>query len=387
MQEQSYTKTGDNFEHSPLPSPAFSPLGHIPLTSHLARRFGEERMDSSFFSSLGQALANGKIDTPYPWKKAPALWVIQEGALLCTDAQGQHPLDASAFFNLPALAQLTLAEQTRAVLIYAGEINRQAQAQPVLVVISELENYLKDKHPVFTGHSGEEISAASYLAQISGGYWVPARTLAETEYASGQAEPDSHSHGELMVAALALASWHRSARFDPASGEETLLAQAGWSRTTGSGRELFPRTDPAVITAVTALHQGHEKLLLGSARAWEENRFSTFAGFVEAGESLESAVARELLEECGAQVESMQYMGSQPWPFPRSLMLGFRAVISNPQTVKADGQEIREIRWFTRAELLQALDTQEVVLPSHASISRKLIDDFLYQHRASPQSD
>lgn len=182
---------------------------------------------------------------------------------------------------------------------------------------------------------------------------------------------------EWAVLAVSVARWLRDSRFCPACGAETELAQAGWSRHCPScGRQHFPRTDPAVIVAVT--DAAGDRLLLGSNAAWPQGRYSCFAGFAEAGESLESAVQREVAEEAGVHVEAPLYQGSQPWPYPRSLMLGFRAVASDPDEAEADGEEIAEVRWFSRAQIDDALAGHgEITLPGPVSIAHRLIVQWL----------
>src|SRR5690606_28828848 len=143
-------------------------------------------------------------------------------------------------------------------------------------------------------------------------------------------------------------------------------------RAAGETREVFPRTDPAIIVAVV---DADDRLLLGSNAMWEVNRYSLLAGFVEPGESLEAAVAREVFEESGVRVVDPVYLGSQPWPFPSSLMLGFRALAdpAGSWELRPDGAEILELRWFTREELRQARETgpdAAVILPGGASIAR-----------------
>lgn len=115
-----------------------------------------------------------------------------------------------------------------------------------------------------------------------------------------------------------------------------------------------------------------DRLLLGSAHRRESSRFSTFAGFVEAGESLEDAVVREVQEEAGIVIEQVKYAGSQPWPFPRSLMVGFFAHTSNTDAI-ADDEEIREVRWFTRQQLHDQVVSGAVKLPPRSSVSHALI--------------
>lgn len=182
---------------------------------------------------------------------------------------------------------------------------------------------------------------------------------------------------ELLVEAIAVAGWLRDARFCPTCGGGTELRQAGWSRRCLScGREHFPRTDPAVIVAVESADG--DRLLLGANANWGGRMFSCFAGFVEAGESLESTVHREIEEESGVRLAALRYVSSQAWPFPRSLMLGFRAVVDDEAAARADGEEIIDVRWFTRDEISSALAGDGPVgLPGPASIARALIVDWL----------
>jgi NAD+ diphosphatase len=180
----------------------------------------------------------------------------------------------------------------------------------------------------------------------------------------------------LFTQALALANWHGTAAFSPATGEPTTIAQAGWVRVDPStGRENHPRTDPAVIVAVL---DDDDRILLGSNVEWDANRFSLLAGFVEPGESLEAAVIREIFEEAGVVVTDPEYRGSQPWPFPASLMLGFEARIAPgmPSDPRPDGTELRELRWFTREQLTAEVEAGTVILPGTASIARAIIEDW-----------
>lgn len=180
-----------------------------------------------------------------------------------------------------------------------------------------------------------------------------------------------------FVEALSLGRWLLDAPFCPACGTRTDLGDAGWSRRCPHcGRQHFPRTDPAVIVAITSATDP-DVLLLGSNALWGADRFSCFAGFVEAGESLESAVRREVAEESGIDVGAVTYRGSQAWPYPRSLMVGFLAVAHDDAAARADGEEIAAVRWFTRDEIGRALEGEgDVVLPGRASIAHRLIADW-----------
>jgi NAD+ diphosphatase len=180
----------------------------------------------------------------------------------------------------------------------------------------------------------------------------------------------------LFTEALALANWHASYAFSPRTGNASIPDAAGWTRRDpDTGHELFPRTDAAIIVGIT---DDDDRMLLGSNALWEKNRFSLLAGFVEPGESLEAAVVREVFEESGVQVVDPVYKGSQPWPFPASLMVGFRArVAPGGSTVgRPDGEEILELRWFSREELAAANASGEIRLPGPTSIARAIIDDW-----------
>ena len=187
----------------------------------------------------------------------------------------------------------------------------------------------------------------------------------------------SSRDASAFVEALSLGRWLLDAPFCPACGARTDLGDAGWSRRCPNcGRQHFPRTDPAVIVAITSA-EDPDALLLGSNALWGPERFSCFAGFVEAGESLETAVRREVFEESGIAVGAVAYHGSQAWPYPRSLMVGFLATARDDAAARADGEEIAAVRWFTRDEIGRALAGEgEVVLPGRASIAHRLISDW-----------
>jgi NAD+ diphosphatase len=175
----------------------------------------------------------------------------------------------------------------------------------------------------------------------------------------------------LLTHAVALANWHRVATHCPRCGSVTELATAGHSRRCpADGSEHFPRSDPAVIMAVT---DADDRCLLARNVQWPARRVSVLAGFVEPGESAEQAVAREVFEETGIVVASVSYAGSQPWPMPHNLMLGFRATASGTQ-IQVDADEIAEARWYSRAELRACLISGELIMPPSVSISRWLIE-------------
>jgi NAD+ diphosphatase len=198
--------------------------------------------------------------------------------------------------------------------------------------------------------------------------------------------------GALLAYARAMMSWHRRHLYCGVCGAPTRAQDAGHLRVCtaeGCESQIFPRTDPAVIMLVHSEpepgerddHRLGDHCLLGRQAAWPPGVFSTLAGFVEPGESLENAVAREVFEETGVKTSSADYHSSQPWPFPSSIMLGFYAT-AVPGEVSVDGDELQEARWFERAELVELVARREVRFPPPMSIARRLIDDWLADESA-----
>lgn len=178
--------------------------------------------------------------------------------------------------------------------------------------------------------------------------------------------------------AIGLAEWHWATRFCPRCGGGLESINEGHElRCTSCGKSQFPRTDPAVIMAITSGEPGSddERILLGRHESWPEGRFSTLAGFCEPGETLEDAVRREVMEETGVLVGEVTYFGNQPWPLPASLMLGFtgRALT---REIEVDGTEVSEARWFSRADLRGETE-QGIVVPAGVSISSSLMESWL----------
>ena len=177
----------------------------------------------------------------------------------------------------------------------------------------------------------------------------------------------------LLVQAIGIIEWHERNRFSPLTGAPTTIERAGWvQRDTTTGMDIFPRTDPAVIMLV---HDGAGRLVLGRQAIWPPGRYSILAGFVEPGESAEAAVAREVEEEVGLRVTDVRYVGSQPWPFPQSLMLGFVARAESAGDLVLDPDEIEEAHWFSREQLLEGDGLS--ALPPAVSIARNIIDRWL----------
>jgi NAD+ diphosphatase len=177
---------------------------------------------------------------------------------------------------------------------------------------------------------------------------------------------------EAAVAATAKAvfEWQNRHRFCSACGQPSQPAEAGWKRICASCRaEHFPRTDPVVI--MLAVHDG--RCLVGRQAAWPANRFSALAGFMEPGESIEEACARELKEEAGLETLSVAYHSSQPWPWPSSLMIGLTAEVSSAQAAP-DHTELEEVRWLTREEAREVLaGRHEIHAPRPMAIAHQLL--------------
>ena len=175
----------------------------------------------------------------------------------------------------------------------------------------------------------------------------------------------------ISMQATALSNWHRSHPHCSRCGAETESSLGGSVRVCVKDQsQHHPRTDSAVIVLVK---DKDDRILLGHQPIWPDGRFSTFAGFLEPGETFEQCVEREVFEESGVKVNEIKYLGSQPWPFPASIMIAFSAVVEDPSTAKADGVEITEVRWFSRDELKSSVADGSLLLPPTISVARKMI--------------
>ncbi|WP_024877588.1 NAD(+) diphosphatase [Saccharomonospora piscinae] len=181
----------------------------------------------------------------------------------------------------------------------------------------------------------------------------------------------------LLTTAVALRNWHRRARHCARCGGPARLRQFGWaSRCEQCGREEYPRTDPAVICLVhDDVGVNGEHVLLARQPEWPPRRYSVLAGFVEAGESLERCVEREIREEVGVAVRDVRYLGSQPWPFPRSLMTGFAARADAGAAITPADGEIAEALWLPRERVRAALagEDPDLLLPGGSSIANVMV--------------
>jgi NAD+ diphosphatase len=264
----------------------------------------------------------------------------------------------------------TWADPATRVLLVAGSRLRPVDGEIEWLGTSEVPD---SGRRVLLGESGGAAHFALILepedAPGEREEWLPLRAVL---FGIAESSPDQ---APFLFHAIGLAEWHFATRFCPRCAGELVSETSGHSlRCVGCGKQQFPRTDPAVIMAITYGEPGapDEAVLLGRHANWPETRWSTLAGFCEPGETLEDAVRREVYEEVGVTVGEVEYFGSQPWPLPASLMLAFtgRAITTE---IHVDGAEIAEARWFTRAELASEGAAGRVLVPTGISISSSLL--------------
>jgi NAD+ diphosphatase len=263
--------------------------------------------------------------------------------------------------------------KTRVLLMSGLEVLVSGGDQPsaLLLTVAELGEPLPETAIFLGEHEGAGLFATEVGASAPpNGRFVEVRAIG--------ARLPAREAGWLAYA-RALAHWHSRHRFCGVCGGPTVSDQGGHLRRCEScGAQHFPRSDPAVIVLVTHLHPEHgERCLLGRSARFPAGMYSTLAGFVEPGESLEETVRREIYEEAGVELTDVQYRSSQPWPFPASLMLGFRARAKSDR-LRIDPEELVAAGWYTRAELIDP-ERRPVQLPNPDSIARHLIEDWLFE--------
>lgn len=269
--------------------------------------------------------------------------------------------------------QLWADPATRILPIFQGSA---LLASPTALALLPVDAVPAGELRVYLGRSTSETSPEPAGTPIVAVLLEDAGHLAEAEWGNLRALGDvlSDRDAGIFTEALGILNWHGSHRFSPRTGEATVAEKGGWVRRDPvSDTEVFPRTDAAIIVGIV---DDDDRILLGSNALWESNRYSLLAGFVEPGESLESAVVREVFEESGIRVVDPVYLGSQPWPFPASLMLGFLARVDPAHGTETtpDGAEILDLRWFSRDELAAALT--EIKLPGPTSIARAILEEW-----------
>ncbi len=254
-----------------------------------------------------------------------------------------------------------VGDAPRAASLSAVETRRLMDGEPTLVLlglVEEVAHFALDVSHLEAPEAAAPIAGAGRFADLR---------------AVGPLLP--RNDGALMAYARGLMHWHRRHRFCGACGAPTRILMAGHQRRCADkacGQDHFPRTDPAVIMLV---HDG-ERIVLGRQRIWPPGMHSVLAGFVEPGESLEDAVAREVMEEVGIPVRDVGYNSSQPWPFPASIMLGFTARAC-ARRLKVNLKELESARWYHRDQLRASPEDETFRLPRRDSIARRLIEDWL----------
>ncbi len=254
---------------------------------------------------------------------------------------------------------VTTTDQPRILLRHVGELERALPEDALFLGQDE------DGAALFAVDLGREAPAGGRFVELrSVGAWLPAREAGWLAYARG------------------LAYWHSRHRFCGACGGPTVSTQGGHLRRCQlCDAQHFPRSDPAVIVLVTHAHpELGQRCLLGRSTRFPAGLYSTLAGFVEPGESLEDTIRREVFEEAGVEVVDLHYRSSQPWPFPASLMLGFRARAKSA-ALRIDPDELVDAGWFTREQLSDP-ERRPVQLPNRDSIARHLIEDWLSEGAA-----
>lgn len=254
-----------------------------------------------------------------------------------------------------------------------------ATPRPVWLSVEQVETLLPEAGAqVFLGMAAEQAYIALDLSHLEEPHDHAALNGAGEFHDLRAVGPlMAPNEGSIMAYARGLMHWHGRHRFCANCGSPTVSKRAGHVRVCTNeacGAQHFPRTDPAVIMLV---HAG-DRCVMGRQHVWPPGMHSTLAGFVEPGESLEEAVAREVEEEVGLKVEvgRVSYHSSQPWPFPSSIMLGFHAEV-DPAELRVNEEEIESARWFTREELRNSPEDETLRLPRKDSIARRLIEDWI----------
>jgi NAD+ diphosphatase len=317
----------------------------------VAHRHTFEAKEGTVSKSLNLPLARSAVDRDYLQRKNPnlfdELWANPKTRVLAMH-QGKILLHQNGDKNIPQLKLFEVESIPSATLrVYLGVSTDDSAFEPAgtPIVLAELST-----------------SAANQLESDEGA-WISLR-----RNGAGLSDRDAG----LYAQSLSIANWHESHTRCSKCGTPTVVIDGGWVRTCVTDeKEFYPRTDPAIIAAIT---DDQDRLLMGSQGIWEDNRWSVLAGFVEPGESLAAAVEREIFEEAGVRVTEIDYLGSQSWPFPYSLMVGFKARARGEQQLVPDLLEIEKLRWFSREEL--AKECSDILLPGRLSIARALIEDW-----------
>ena len=283
--------------------------------------------------------------------------------------------------NKPLKLPLAAAEVDRSAHLRSDETYLQSSWPNALVLQFSSEKFASQSNQLafVKGASlGEYDSQSDYFLGVKDGENFFLRHLndetSKSEFKSLRAIGSFLSPRDigLAVHAQGLANWHSKHPRCSLCGGPTVVVLAGAVRRCPTDQsEHYPRTDSAIIVLIK---NDKDQILLGRQKVWPKYRFSTFAGFVEPGESFEHCVIREVREEAGVELTKINYLGSQPWPFPASLMIAFEAITNTPELARPDGDEIEEIRWFSREEMKSAILDKSLILPFEISVARQMIN-------------
>jgi len=297
------------------------------------------------------------------WTRQPTLENHNVFAGAFVDRSGEHRKDSDW------LAGAETSEEARFVPVW-GDLCLAGGEPPhaVLMQRPEIEEFIDEHNLIFLGLFRNQPAFALAITREGEPPFADRGEFQDLRFLGTRLPLDE---ANLVAHARALVLWHASQLYCGICGSPSRPEAGGNSRrclNKDCDREIFPRTDPAIIVLV---HDG-ERCLLGRQENWPEGRYSTIAGFVEPGESLEDSVRREVYEETNIRVGAVQYHSSQPWPFPSSLMLGFIAEATTTDIHLNDG-ELEDARWFTREQL----DSEFPKLPFRISIARRLVDHWI----------
>ena len=283
--------------------------------------------------------------------------------------------------NKPLKLPLAVAEIDRSAHLRSDEAYLQSSWPNALVLQFNSEKFASQSNQLtfVKGASlGEYDSQIDYFLGVKDGENFFLRHLSDetltSEFKSLRAIGSFLSPRDigLAVHAQGLANWHSKHPRCSLCGGPTVVVLAGAVRRCPTDQsEHYPRTDSAIIVLIK---NDKDQILLGRQKVWPKYRFSTFAGFVEPGESFEHCVIREVREEAGVELTKINYLGSQPWPFPASLMIAFEAITNTPELARPDGDEIEEIRWFSREDMKSAILDKSLILPFEISVARQMIN-------------
>ncbi len=320
----------------------------------LINRYGEIRKDSH------------KI-TDFFYNKPCKIILIYKGRFVCKASQLQ-------LFELFELQKMTSLEEFKPLFIKAKK-NNQLPRNTIYLGNIESPNSEQPSPEKFTEEHLFVVPLAHSIIINEEIELLDSRSLAFSS---------SAKIVEILFYTQGLVSWHFDHQFCAKCGNKTEVSHSGHSRQCLSSdcyKEHFPRIEPAVIFSICRRatdNQPDDKILLARQSSWPEKRFSVIAGFAEHGENLEQSVAREAYEEVGLNVDNIHYMGSQPWPFPASLMVGFSCETIN-QEIRLIDKELESAKWFSASEIKQQVESGELLTPFSISISWKILDHWYKQ--------